>query len=57
MDELNLAELRQATNANIITAIGTWLNAKSKAEIIALLMDATEFADTPIVAYRLGGGI
>ena len=46
---LTLAELRQASKADIITNVGNWLNTQTKKQIIELLMDATEFADKPTV--------
>jgi len=46
---LTLAELRQATKSQIIAAVGNYLTALDKKQIIELLMDATEFADKPEV--------
>ena len=46
---LTLAELRQASKADIITNVGNWLNTNTKKQIIELLIDATEFADKPTV--------
>ena len=46
---LTLAELRQASKADIITNVGNWLNTNTKKQIIELLIDATEFADKPEV--------
>lgn len=48
---LTLAELRAASKADIITSVGSWLNVRTKAQIIELLMDSTEFADKPTVTH------
>ena len=46
---LGLEQLRQSTKSQIITAVGNYLTALTKAQIIELLMDADEFTDKPQV--------
>jgi len=52
---MNLSELRVATKAQILTNINAWLTARTKSEIISLLMDATEIADPPVVTRNKAG--
>ena len=52
---LTHAQLIAATKTQIITAVGNYLTALDKKRIIELLMDATEFTDTPTVTHGKHG--
>lgn len=55
---LTLAQLRAATKAQIITAIGNYLtNNFTKRQLILWLWDADVISDDPIIAYRPDGQI
>ena len=46
---LTVEQMRKASKADIIAAVGKYLDALDKKQVIELLMDVTEFADTPVI--------